>query len=666
MRQLDLVIHNTTGLHARPARVFVDIAKRYESSIRVRHGEKHVNAKSLIAVLTLGVAHGQRIQVDVTGNDEELAAEAIVAAVREGLGEGPETPVVAPKPAATYTAAVPETGAIIHGVPGAPGIAIGPLFRFERAAVEINSRFAGAEQERMQLETAIAAAREQIVGLRNQVLQHADPAEAAIFDVHCDLLADPDLLETVHTAIAGGTSAAVAWQYSVEQQARAVGSLSDALLAERATDLRDVGNRVQRLLAGGTTAEPTLPETPVVIAAYDLTPSETASFDPQRVLGFCTSVGGPNAHTAILARALGLPAIVGAGPRVLEIEPGTPVILDGSAGTLDTAPDAQRTEAATRYLQAQRARSAEAASAASEPAITIDGHRIEVAANIGGLDDAKKAAASGAEGVGLLRTEFLFLERATAPTEDEQYQVYRAIAEAMRGQPVIIRTLDIGGDKPLPYLSLPAEMNPFLGERGIRLCLAHPDLLHQQLRAILRAAPYGQLRIMFPMIADIDEVRQTRAVLDALRHELAAPSVEIGIMVEIPSAALMADVLADEVDFFSIGTNDLTQYTLAMDRTHPALAAKADGLHPAVLRLIARTVEAAHAAGKWVGVCGELGGDPVAVPILLGLGVDELSISVPAIPLVKAQIRALSFAECQRQAQRALGCATAVQVRSAG
>jgi phosphocarrier protein FPr len=289
---------------------------------------------------------------------------------------------------------------------------------------------------------------------------------------------------------------------------------------------------------------------------------------------------------------------------------------------------------------------------------------VEIVANIGGLADARKAALSGAEGVGLLRTEFLFLERTTAPSEDEQAAVYREIVAALGGQPVIVRTLDIGGDKPLPYLDLPHEENPFLGERGIRLCLAHPELLRQQLRAVLRASAAGPLRIMFPMIADLEELRVAKAMVEQLRAELHTPPVEVGIMVEVPSAALMADALAQEVDFFSIGTNDLTQYTLAMDRTHPTLATRADGLHPAVLRLIARTAEAAHAAGKWVGVCGELGADPIAVPILIGLGVDELSVSVPAIPALKAQIRTLSLADCRERAQRALACGTVAQVRA--
>ncbi|KAB8140584.1 phosphoenolpyruvate--protein phosphotransferase [Chloroflexia bacterium SDU3-3] len=664
MQQLELVIHNATGLHARPARMFVDIAKRYQSSIQIQHGQKRVNAKSLIAVLTLGVAHGQHICIDISGEDEVVAAAALSAAVNEGLGEGPQHAPAAPAPApAAPPAAAPSSANQLRGVAGAPGIAIGPVFRIERASLAVGEVFGGVEQECDKLNAALASARQQLFALREQVLLRGAAEEAAIFDVHSEILADADLLAAVRGAIADGVACAAAWQSAIAAQAKGLEALSNAVLAARAADLRDVGDRVLRLLIGADQPVPQLPDHPVIVVAYDLSPSETASLDPSRVLGFCTAVGGPNAHTAILARALGLPAVVSAGPAVLDVPIGTPVILDGGAGTLQLGPGEADLATARAAQREQQARRAAAAAAAQSAAITTDGHRVEVAANIGGIDEARQVRQSGAEGVGLLRTEFLFLDRSSAPTEEEQLSIYQQIGQELGDLPVIIRTLDIGGDKPLPYLALPAEQNPFLGERGIRLCLAHPDLLRQQLRAILRASASHRLRIMFPMIADMAELRAARALLDELRLELHVPPVEVGIMVEVPSAALMADLFAQDVDFFSIGTNDLTQYTLAMDRTHPNLATKADGLHPAVLRLIARTADAAHAAGKWVGVCGELAADPAAVPILVGLGVDELSISVPAIPSVKAQIRTLSLAECQERARGALVCATAKQVR---
>jgi phosphocarrier protein FPr len=674
MKQLELVIHNKTGLHARPARVFVDIAKQFQSSIRVGHKEKQVNAKSLISVLTLGVESGQRIFIDVDGADETAAIAALEAAVWSGLGEEPlagedpappDTPDLVLLATPVATEAAPSNGQpkLIQGVPGAPGLAIGPIHQFRRAEIVVQDRAGGVAEEQACLRAALDEAREQLAALREQMLLRAANAEAEIFEVHREILVDPDLLDLVRAEIEAQRGAAEAWQAAIAERAAALARLRDPLLAERAADVRDVGERVLRLLVGVTTPAPALPDEPFILVAYDLTPSETVALDPKRVLGFCTAVGGPNAHTAILARALGLPAVVSAGAQVLDLADRTEVILDGQAGTLAIAPDAQELALFRAEIQDLHTRRAAAEHAAADPAITLDGHRVEIVANIAGIADARRAVAAGAEGVGLLRTEFLFLDRSDAPSEDEQFAIYRELVQAMDGRPIIVRTLDIGGDKPLPYLDLPAEENPFLGERGIRLCLAHPELFRQQLRAILRAAAYGPLRIMFPMIADIAELRAARAIVDQIRAELSAPAVDVGIMVEVPSAALMADVLAPEVDFFSIGTNDLTQYTLAMDRTHPNLATKADGLHPAVLRLIERTVHGAHAAGKWVGVCGELAADPQAVPILVGLSVDELSISVPAIPTVKAQIRALTLAQCQAQAKRALGRATATQVR---
>lgn len=673
MKQLTLTIRNATGLHARPAKIFVNTAKQFKADIRVQRGEKKANAKSLISMLTLGVERGQEILIVVDGEDEVAALDTLAAAVESGLGEGESelasTPSSKPAPQVVArpvqpAAAPPASDGVLRGIAGAPGIAIGPIFQLRQDTLEVDDTFGTATEEEARLGAALSQAREQLAALHMQMLQGAAAKEAAIFEVHLELLEDSDLLDAVLAAIRQGDGAAHAWQATIESRAKAIAALGDPLLAGRAADLRDVGYRVLRLLVGAEEAGPRWPDHPVIVVAHDLSPSETASLDPSRVLGICTAAGGPTAHAAIIARALTLPAVVSAGAGVLDVANGAVIVLDGNAGTVVVAPDAAalaRAEQAQAQWNAARAASQ---GAAAEPAITLDGHRVEVVANIGGLKDAQKAIAAGAEGVGLLRTEFLFLDRADPPGEEEQYTVYRDIALAMQGQPVIIRTLDIGGDKPLPYIQVPHESNPFLGERGIRLCLNRPELLRQQIRAILRASTAGPLRIMFPMIADVEEWRRARAIVEEVRAELGLPAVEMGIMIEVPSAALMADVFAREVDFFSVGTNDLTQYTLAVDRQHPSLAGLSDGLHPAVLRLIARTVEAAHAEGKWVGVCGELGADPQAVPILVGLGVDELSVGVPTIPSVKAQVRTLSLAEAKAQAQRALACATAAEVRA--
>ncbi|HEX2991247.1 MAG TPA: phosphoenolpyruvate--protein phosphotransferase, partial [Anaerolineales bacterium] len=510
---------------------------------------------------------------------------------------------------------------------------------------------------------ALDCAKKQLTELHQEMTKKKLGAEAAIFEAHMELLEDPDLAEAVQERVNRGQSHARAWKETFEERAIAIAALRDPLLAARAIDLRDVGKRVLRLMLGLSGNNHSKPDKPVIIIARELSPSDTATFDTERVLGFGMVEGGPTSHIAILARALGLPAIVGVDESMLALEDGTPVILNGNDGTLTVNPAADVLERSKlsqkRWLEYRRF----AQEQASQPATSLDGTRVDVTANAGSIADAAEAMKMGADGIGLLRTEFLFLERTTAPGEEEQFNVYRAIAETMNDLPVIVRTLDIGGDKPLPYIQLKPELNPFLGERGIRLCLNRPELFREQLRAILRAASHGNLRIMFPMVSDIAELRQARALIEALRAELNAPEVQTGIMIEVPSAALMADVFAPEIDFFSIGTNDLTQYTLAMDRGNPALASRHDGLHPAVLRLIAMTIDAAHKHGKRADICGELGSDPAAIPILLGLGMDELSVSIPSVPTVKAQVRSLKINELQSLAREALNCSTAQQVR---
>jgi phosphocarrier protein FPr len=679
MKELDLVLHNPSGLHARPAKVFVNTAKQFQADIRVQHGTKKVNAKSMISVLTLGVENGGQIRLSADGPDEDEALIVLKTAIEEGLGdevptqasqldgkEGGETKAALASQPQTEPERPQETESderIVRGVPASSGIAIGPLHQFRKAEIIIIETAADPAQEKLHLQEAIKTAQAGLKVLHAEVKKRIGAEEAAIFEAHQAILDDPELLETAFAQIDTGYSAGRAWQDTIQTTAATLAGLADELLSARAADVRDVGNKVLRILAGVADDASALPNEPVILIAEDLAPSDTAALDPNRVLGFCTAIGGTNSHSAILARALGLPAIVGAGAGVLALKNGTQAILNGNTGTLTLEPDPEALTAARNLREEHQIRRAAELRAAQEPATTQDGHQVEVVANIGNVADAKKALGFGAEGVGLLRSEFLFLGRADPPAETEQFKVYRDIAVALEGHPVIIRTLDVGGDKPLPYVPLPAEENPFLGVRGIRLCLGRPELLRTQIRAILRAAEFGRLRIMFPMVTNVAEFSAARQIVAEVQAELKGPAVELGIMIEVPAAALLADIFAKEVDFFSIGTNDLTQYTLAMDRGHPQLSAQADGLHPAVLRLIDKTVQAAHAAGKWTGICGELGADPQAVPILVGLGVDELSVSVPAIPAVKAQIRSLSFSTAQRLAAEALGCASALEVR---
>ena len=669
MKQIEIVIHNRTGLHARPAKVLVNLAKQFKSDIRLQHGAKKANAKSMVSVLTLGVVSGSALTVQADGLDEEKAIAEIESAILAGLGdedgqaEPQAVPVKteAPKPE-PRAAEIVEPG-VLRGVGAAPGIAVGPIFHFQQAEYDLERPETLASDGQMDLAEALNCAREQLTQLHQQMTDKKLGAEAAIFEAHRELLDDPELMETVQFHLQAGQSPLKAWKFTIDDRAKAISALSDPLLAARAADLRDVGKRVLRLMLGVKENGSSLPNTPVVIVARELSPSDTASFDPERVLGFGIVEGGPTSHIAILARALGLPAIVGVDESMLALEENTPVILNGNDGTLTVNPAADVLERAKlsqkRWLEYRRF----AQEHASQPAISKDGRRVDVTANAGSVADAAEALKMGADGIGLLRTEFLFLERITAPSEEEQFSVYRAIAETMKTLPVIVRTLDIGGDKPLAYIHMKAELNPFLGERGIRLCLNRPDLFREQLRAILRAAFHGTLRIMFPMVSDIAELRQARLIIEELRRELNAPEVQIGIMIEVPSAALMADVFAPEIDFFSIGTNDLTQYTLAMDRGNSALASKHDGLHPAVLRLIAHTIESAHKHGKRADICGELGSDAAAIPILLGLDMDELSVSIPSIPTVKAQVRSLNISELKSLAREALDCSSAQEVR---
>ena len=550
----------------------------------------------------------------------------------------------------------------LRGIAASRGIAVGPAFHFQRADLRFERHTVEdptAEWTRFQ--AALEVASEQLADIHAKAESESGTDQAAIFQAHTLMLEDPELLDAVRIAIEDQCiNAEAALTDAAEMYAHMLESLDDDYLSARAADVRDVATRVLRILLGVAESPTAGLNTPSLILARDLTPSDTVLLDKSLVVGFCTAEGGATSHTAILARGLELPAIVGAGPDILQIPDGTTLVLDGGEGTLLIEPkEATIAQYRTRQ-QAAATVLAQARQQAHEPAATQDGHCVEVVANIGNVDGAQAALEAGAEGVGLLRTEFLYLERADLPDEEEQYLAYRAIVDEFGDLPVILRTLDIGGDKVLPYLDLPQEMNPFLGLRAIRLSLTRPDLFKPQLRAALRAGAGRNLKLMFPMVATVAEVQAARAVLDECRTELlaegqpVAEGMEIGIMVEVPAAALMADCLAAEVDFFSIGTNDLTQYTLAADRTNAQVASLASGLQPAVLRLVRDVITAAHAHGKWVGLCGEMAGEPLAIPILLGLGLDEFSMNPPAIPLAKQIIRAATLQEAQAVAQAAL------------
>ena len=666
-----IVLANAHGLHARPAKILAQLAKSFEGEIRLRvieSGEAAVSAKSLSKLLSLGARRGQTLELVAEPTIADDALPALLAAIEAGLGEEVEPlPAVSAAPVA-MPAAQPvlkakveplSVGAQVQGIAAAPGIAMGPAHIQVLHDFEYAQRGESQAAEQARLQAALAQVRDDIEGL----IQRAKAqAIRDIFITHQEMLDDPALTEEVTARLHQGESAPAAWNAVIEAAAKQQESLQDALLAERAADLRDIGRRVLAELCGVQTAEE--PQEPYILVMDEVGPSDVARLDPARVAGILTARGGATAHSAIVARALGIPAVVGAGEAVLLIAPGTDLLIDGQRGLLTVAPAADVLQRAIADRDHREQRLQAAAARRMESAVTQDGHAVEVFANIGESAGVAKAVEQGAEGVGLLRTELIFMAHSQAPDEATQEAEYRRVLDGLAGRPLVVRTLDVGGDKPLPYWPIDKEENPFLGVRGIRLTLQRPDVMEGQLRALLRAADNRPLRIMFPMVGSVEEWRQAKAMTERLRGEIPVADLQLGIMIEIPSAALLAPVLAREVDFFSVGTNDLTQYTLAIDRGHPTLSAQADGLHPAVLQLIDITVRAAHAHGKWVGVCGELAGDPLAVPLLVGLGVDELSVSARSIAEVKAGVRELTLSQAQQLAQQALGLGTATEVRA--
>ena len=663
-----ITLANAHGLHARPAKILAQLAKSFDGDIRVRilDGQESsaVSAKSLSKLLSLGVRRGQVLEFVAEPTIANDALPAILAAVEQGLGEEvePLPLLVEAAPEVAEIAAVmtaPAAGSVLQAIPAAPGIAIGPAHIQVLQVFDYPLRGESSAIERERLQKALAEVRQDIEGL---IQRSQSKAIREIFITHQEMLDDPELTDEVDSRLKQGESAEAAWMAVIEAAARQQESLQDALLAERAADLRDIGRRVLAQLCGvETLAEP---DQPYVLVMDEVGPSDVARLDPARVAGILTARGGATAHSAIVARALGIPALVGAGDSVLLLAPGTPLLIDGQRGRLHVAPDAEALQRATDERDSREQRLLAASALRHQPAVTLDGHAVEVFANIGESKGVAAAVEQGAEGIGLLRTELIFMAHSQAPDEATQEAEYRRVLDGLEGRPLVVRTLDVGGDKPLPYWPIEKEENPFLGVRGIRLTLQRPHVMESQLRALLRSADNRPLRIMFPMVGSVAEWRAARDMTERLRLEIPVADLQLGIMIEVPSAALLAPVLAKEVDFFSVGTNDLTQYTLAIDRGHPTLSAQADGLHPAVLQLIDITVRAAHAHGKWVGVCGELAADPLAVPVLVGLGVDELSVSARSIPEVKARVRELSMERLKTLAEQALSVGSPDEVRA--
>jgi multiphosphoryl transfer protein len=666
---ITLTVGNPLGLHARPAARFVQTAGSFDADVRVTNlttGRGPASGRSLNALATLGVRQGHEIEVAASGSQASEALAALEALAERDFDEEPALEAPSPTPAARPQRA---PGGGLAGLPAAPGIALGAARHFRAAAPEIPTEPASDPQAEWEaLERALERVRTEIRATRDSVAARAGEYSAAIFDAHLLFLEDEALLEPARRAIfEEGRNAAQGWNEAAESVAAEYRSLDDEYLRARAEDLAGVARQVVGQLVGdGPTAAVAEPG---IVISGDLTPADTAALDRELVRGIATAYGGPTSHSAILARSLGIPAAVGLGEQLLDVPEGTPLVLDGDEGAvfIDPSPELVREyerRSAERDEDAQRA-----LANARRPALTRDGRRIEVVANVGSPEDVDAAVANGGEGVGLLRTEFLFLKRDSLPDEDEQYAAYKDMSERLEGRPLILRTLDVGADKPLSYLPRRAEANPFLGVRGIRLGLAQPELLETQLRAALRVAAEHPLKVMFPMVTTLAEYREAVSVLARAREQLSARGktsgpMEVGVMIEVPAAALAAEAFATEVDFFSIGTNDLVQYTMAAERGNEAVSGLADGLHPSVLRLIRTVAEAAEAHGKWTGVCGELGSDPEAVPLLVGLGVSELSVNPPAIPATKEAVREVDAGAAAALADEALLLSSAADVRA--
>jgi len=558
------------------------------------------------------------------------------------------------------------------GLPASPGIAIGPIWIYHpQEAVVERHLVADPTAEWVRLQVALAKARTQLQALESRARETIGEEEAEIFAAHQLFLADDDLLVDLRTVLRNQRlNAEAAVEDAFEQHAQALEALDEEYFRARAADVRDVSRRVLRCLQDADDSANTLKE-PSIVVAEDLTPSDTVQFERANVLGLVTLKGGPTSHTAILARGLGIPAVVSVPAHLEDLRNGSLLILDGGAGELRVAPTlADLNRYKLKHAEWEARRKGQLA-AAHEPALTRDGHTVEVVVNIGGAEDARLGIENGAEGVGLFRTEFLYLDRETMPTEAEQIAAYRAAFKVMAGKTMVVRTLDIGGDKSVPYLGLQHEPNPFLGWRAIRMIRERPDVLEDQARALLLAASEAEtnLHIMLPLVSSVGEVERAREIFAGVVSALTAegrrpPEYKFGIMIEVPAAAVQADVFAPLVDFFSIGTNDLTQYTLAVDRGNERVAAIASPYHPSVLRLVKMTIDAAHAHGKWVGMCGELAGDEMAVPLLLGLGLDEFSMVPAAIPSVKAAIRRWDLAQCREVATHCLSLPQATDIRT--
>ena len=561
---------------------------------------------------------------------------------------------------------------MITGIPASPGIVFGKALVLKEEKIVLDTQKISEDQVEAEVARFYAgreAAVEQLNSIHQRALKSLGEEKAAIFEGHLMILEDEELEEEIIDYLRSQkVNASVAASKIIDQQVEMLSEIDDEYLKERAGDIRDIGNRLIKNILGMYIVDLGDITEESILVAYDLTPSETAQLNLEKVLGFITDIGGRTSHTSIMARSLELPAIVGTNDVTARVNTGDYLILDAVNNRVYVNPTQAEIDE-LKTLEAKLAEEkAELAKLKDLPAVTLDGHKVDVVANIGTIRDCEGAHRNGAEGVGLYRTEFLFMDRDQLPSEEEQFIAYKEVVEAMEGRLVVLRTMDIGGDKELPYLNLPKEMNPFLGWRAVRIALDRREILHAQLRAVLRASAFGKLAVMFPMIISVEEIRELKSVLETLKAELRAEgkafdeNIQVGVMVETPSAAVNAKFLAKEVDFFSIGTNDLTQYTLAVDRGNELISHLYNPMSPSVLGLIKQVIDASHAEGKWTGMCGELAGDERATLLLLGMGLDEFSMSAISVPHIKKLIRHVNYQEVKALADEALQKPTAAEI----
>lgn len=558
----------------------------------------------------------------------------------------------------------------IQGIPASSGIAIAKAYRLENPELTVEKKtIENVQAEVERFEKAVEISKNELEKIKEHANRELGADKAEIFSAHLLVLSDPELLNPIKDRIkSDSVNAEVALDETAGMFINMFEQMDNEYMKERAADIRDVTKRVLAHLLGVGVSNPSLISEEVIIIAEDLTPSDTAQLNRQYVKAFTTDIGGRTSHSAIMARSMEIPAVVGTKNVTETIQNDTMVIVDGLDGVVIVDPTDDEIATYTEKQKKHEEQKKEWAKLVNEHSLSSDGQQVELAANIGTPKDVKGVLENGGEGVGLYRTEFLYMGRTELPTEEEQYKAYKEVLERMEGKPVVVRTLDIGGDKELPYLNLPKEMNPFLGFRAIRLCLEEQDIFRTQLRALLRASSYGNLKIMFPMIATLDEFRQAKAILLEEKEALVKngtevnENIELGIMVEIPSTAVLADIFAKEVDFFSIGTNDLIQYTMAADRMNEQVSYLYQPYNPAILRLIDNVIQAAHKNGKWAGMCGEMAGDPIAIPILLGLGLDEFSMSATSILPARTQLRGISKEEAASYREQILSMGTAEEV----